>query len=338
MNRVSAFAAGAVGVVAVALLVGAVVPGALADPTDDGPTRPGHVSIAEVNIAPGEVTGQSAVLQVETRLDHRGNPTSNVSVLFRAVDAESGMVATTQRVDVGSLEDEGERPVRANLSVERQGGYRIETVVYRDAQRIDTGGRQVSGLSALTPDGARTAVRFTEAEALPPLSFSIAEGGDNRTTLDVQASLTNNGDAPSEDLRVTLILRQAESNIVAARTDVDVGTIQSLRTETAGAELTVPAGYNYYIDAVLWKDGVMVDTARSAANLDPSETISVNETRRDVELEVSDFEDGPGRDRPRPTGEPQATAGSDTSAPGFGVVVALVALLGAALLARRRSA
>jgi len=338
MNRVSAFAAGAVGVVAVALLVGAVVPGALADPTDEGPTRPGPVRIAEVTIAPGQVSGQSAVLQVETRLTHRGPATSNVSVLFRAVDAESGMVATTQRVEVGTVEEDGEVPVRANLTVEREGGYRIETVVFRDAERIDTGGRQVSGLSALVPEGARTSVRFTEADALPPLSFSVVDGGDNRTTLDVSASLTNRGDGPSEDLRVTLVLRQAESNIVAARQDVTVGTIQSLRTATVSTEMTVPDGYNYYIDAILWKDGVMVDTARSAANLDPTKTISVNETEQEVELEVSDFESGDGRDgRPEPTREPEAGT-VEQNAPGFGVAVALAALLAAALLARRRSA
>jgi PGF-CTERM protein len=86
---------------------------------------------------------------------------------------------------------------------------------------------------------------------------------------------------------------------------------------------------------VLWKDGVVIDSAREAANLDPTETISVNETRRDVELRVSDFSrsDEDAGDRPRPEGTEQAAGGS---APGFGVGAAVAALVAAALLARRK--
>jgi PGF-CTERM protein len=98
--------------------------------------------------------------------------------------------------------------------------------------------------------------------------------------------------------------------------------------------LTVPAEYNYYLDAVLWKDGTIVASTRAAANLDPTETISVNQTRRDVGLQVEDFQRGSGDDGdgPRPT----ETPGSGASGPGFGVPAALAALLlGLLALARR---
>jgi PGF-CTERM protein len=332
MPRDRTLAAGAAGLVAVALLVAAAVPGVVADPTDDGPTRPGPVRIAETSIAPGTVSGETTVLNVQTRLDHRGNPTENVTVRFRATDAESGFVAATRTVDVGTLEDDGETLVETNLTVEREGGYRVEATVFRDGERVGSGGKVVSGLQALTPEYARTSVGFTESEALPPVSFSIASVQESRTTLDLAATLTNRGDSGSEDLRVTVVLRQADSNIVAARTEAEVGTIRPGRTETVETQVTVPSEYNYYIDAVLWKDGVVVDTARSAANLDPTERISVNETERDVELRVEDFS-GEGEDRP--TEMPEGTVRTSTSAPGFGVGVAVVALVSLALVARR---
>jgi PGF-CTERM protein len=331
MSRDRKLAAGAAGLVAVALLVAAVVPGVLADPTDDGPTRPGPVRIAETTIAPGTVSGETTVLRVQTRLDHRGNPTENVSVRFRATDAESGFVAATETVAVGTLSEDGETPVETNLTVEREGGYRIEATVFRDGERIGTGGKTVSGLEALTPEYARTSVGFSQSEALPAVSFSVASAEGDRATLDLSATLTNRGDAPSEDLRVTVVLRQADSNIVAARSEATVGTIRPGRTETVDTQVTVPAEYNYYIDAVLWKDGVVVDTARSAANLDPTERISVNETEREVELRVEDFSDDDERPRPEATEAPTVS----TSAPGFGPAVAVVALLSLALVARR---
>lgn len=338
MNRDAALAGAAVGVVLVALLTSVALPGVLADPTDDGPVRPGPVDISEVNIASddAQVRGGTVTLSVDTRIEHSGNPTANVTLLVRAVDSESGLVETSRTVDVGTLRDEGETAVTTNLTVEREGGYRIETVLYRDDRRVDESGKTVSGLEALTPAYAQTDVRFSEADALPPLSFSVAraDAGNNRTTLELAASLTNGGDDRSEDLRVRFVLRQAESNIVAASTTVDVGAIRAGRTATTTARVTVPRGYNYYVDAALLKDGVVVDSARTAANLDPTKRISVNETETDVELRVEDFEGGgsgdDGRERPTAGGEP-----TETATPGFGALVALAAFLAAALLARR---
>jgi PGF-CTERM protein len=335
MNRETSLVAAATGLVAVALLAAAALPGVLADPGDEGPTRPGPVDVAEVAIAPGDVGGRTATLQVEARLRHDGPPAENVTVRFRAVDAESGLVETTETVDVGTVSDEGEFPVRANLTVRREGGYRIETVVYRDGRRIETGARELRNLQALTPEYARSDVGFTRSEVLPPVSFQVVETGEERATLRVSASLTNRGDDPSGDLRVEMILRQADSNIVAARESVPVGTIRPGRTAEATANVTVPASYNYYVDVVLWKDDVLVDSARGAANLDPTETIRVNETRREVELEVSDFESRRGGGTSTPAPE---RAGTVSSAPGFGVGVAVVALLAVALLTRRWSA
>ncbi len=336
MNRETALAAAAVGLVAVALLAAAVVPGVLADPADDRFSNPGHVGIVEVAIerTPVEVTGETATLTVRTDLSHRGNPTENVSLRVRAVDAESGLLATTRTVDVGTLRDDREVTVPANVTVLREGGYRIEAAVYRDGERIDEASREVRGLEALTPPYARTPVRFTESETLPAVSFSVADAGENRTTLALDASLTNGGDAASEDLSVTFVLRQADSNIVAARKTAPVGGVGPGRTASVSAEAAVPSEYNYYIDVVLWKDDVMVDTARSAANLNPTESISVNQTEREVELRVSDFEtnDDGGR-----TSGSEGTETTTANQPGFGPGVAAAALLAVALLARRRS-
>ncbi|MGM0591753.1 MAG: DUF7490 domain-containing protein [Halobacteriota archaeon] len=330
MPRERLLAASAAGVLAIALLVAAVVPGVLADPSEEL-VRPGSVDIADVAIAPETVSGQTAELRVETRLEHYGNPTENVTVEVRAIDTESGFVETARVVDLGTLSEERETPVNVTMTVEREGGYRIETIVYSDGRRLSAGSREVRGLDGLTPEYARTTVSFADVGSLPSVSYSIAEAGSNRTTLALSASLTNGGDAPSEDLEVTFVLRQAESNIVAARQSAPVGDIRPGRTETVDAEVSVPSEYNYYIDAILWKDGVVVDTAQSAANLDPTRTLSVNETETEVELRVSDFEsEDDRRAREQPTTEP-----TGMEAPGFGVGVSVVALLGTALLARR---
>ncbi|MXR41351.1 PGF-CTERM sorting domain-containing protein [Halobaculum sp. WSA2] len=334
MSRERRLTAGAVAVLLVALLGVAAGPGVLADPAADGPVRPGPVAIAESPaIAPGEVDGATATLTLHTRIGHRGNPTDNVSVRFRAYDAESGLLTTERTVDLDELTGDRSVAVNATIEVPREGGYVIETVVFREGEVVDRDRTQVSGLEALG-----TEVRFTESEAVPPLSVSVAsvDEGANRTTLAVAASLTNGGAVSSEDLRVEVILRQAESNLVAARQSTTVADIGPGRTADATTEVSVPSDYNYYVDAAVYRDGVLVDTARSVANLDPTETISANETTREVEFEVGDFAGGDDGAGDRMT---EAAEGTETSTatPGFGPALAVVALAGAALLARRRT-
>ncbi|UPW00825.1 hypothetical protein M0R88_01670 [Halorussus gelatinilyticus] len=339
MNRETMLAGAIAVVVAASLVAVAVVPGAIAE-TDPGPVRPGHLSIQEVAIAPGAVSGGTATLQVDTRLEHRGGKSENVTVLVRAVHLDSGLVETTSETAVEPISGDREVSVVQNLSVERSGGYRVETVVYRDGARIAEGSKVVRGVGTLTPEYARTSVRFRwqGGDGLPPIEYGVTEAGNDSATLDVSTFLTNEGDDASEELRVVVTARQADSNVVADRASVRVGTIRPGRTATPSVELTVPDEYNYYLDAVLWKDGVVVGTARSVANLNPTETVRANETVREVGIEVSDFEsDGnPNEDRPETTISEGATGGAG-GVPGLGVGVAVVALAGALLLAGRQS-
>ena len=330
-----ALVGGAAAVVVVSAIAAVAVPGALS-PDDPDQIRPAVVGVADLSIAPGPVAGDTATLAVETRIDHRGGPAENVTLLLRAVGLESGLVETTRQVDVEPIRDDREVAVVENLTVPREGGYRIEAVVYVDGERRATGTKEVRGVGSLQPAYARTPIRFHEFSRTdqPAIEYAIAGVEDERVTLRVRTYLTNTGSDAPGGLRLSLTARQADSNIVADQAEVDVGRIAAGRTATPEVELVVPDGYNYYLDATLWKDGVIVGSARSVANLDPQETISANVTRRDVGLEVSDFEeDGPGgREEP-----PERTVESGGQ-PGFTAGIAALALLGAVLLARRWSA
>jgi PGF-CTERM protein len=331
-------AAGAAVVLAVTVLLAALVPGIVATPEEED-VRPSRFDVTETTIAPGEVGGSTATLSVTTRLEHFGGDAENVTVLVRATDAETGLVTTAVRKDLGTVEGTREVAVSANLSVPREGGYRIDTIVYEDGRRVRTGETTVRGVGTLRPDYAESTIdfeRFDGAPAsFPAVEYSIGSVEDNRTTLNVSAYLTNTGDEPGGDVRLVVTARQVDSNIVADRASTAVGTVEPGRTVTPSVELDVPSRYNYYLDAVLWRDGVIVSTARAPAGLDPTETVPTNTTTRETGLEVGDFaeEDAEG-DRPAAT--PEATTASE--GPGFGIGVAIVALLATTLLARRWSA
>jgi hypothetical protein len=335
MNREALLAGGIALLVLLSALVLAAVPGAVASHEDDG--RPGALRIQEMTVATGSVTGENATLAADTRLQHRGGNSENVTVELRAVSLETGMVEATSTSEVGTVAGNREEAVEDELTVPREGGYRLEAVLYADGRRLDAGHKTVRGVGALEPPYARSDVGFHRYRAtdIPTVEFSVADVEGDRVRLNVSAALTNTGDDPESGFRLVLKARQADSKVLADEASIRVDEFAPGRTATPSADLTVPDGYNYYLDAVLWRDGVVVDTARAPANLDPEETISVNETRRDVGLEVSDFEREDGRDRadrePRETDAGGATA----SQPGFGLAVAALALL-ATLFIRRR--
>jgi PGF-CTERM protein len=326
--------------VAVAALLATValatlVPGFVGDPAPDRDAPPARLDVSETTLSVGEVTGETATLDVTAYLSHRGGPADNVSVVVRATDAESGLVVDSTRTELGSVEAESEHEAPASVTVPREGSYEVTTLLYVDGQRVDAARASVSGVSALTPPYAESNVEFHGFPYQPPVEYTIQSSDANSVTLDVTSYLTNGGDAPESDLRLVVTARQSDSNVIAARTEANVGAIEPGRTARPNVELRVPEGYNYYLDVTLWRDGVILESTRAVANLDPEETLTANETRREVAFEASDFETTDGSERP--PDRPGATE-SGESQPGFGPVVALLAVVSALFAARRWSA
>ncbi|KAA9407172.1 PGF-CTERM sorting domain-containing protein [Haloarcula hispanica] len=326
---------GGVVVVVLTMLIGATaVPGALSEPQDD--VRESYLDLRETTIEPASVDGQTVTLSIDARLSHRGGPAENVTVETRAIDADTGLVATTTRQSVGTIEGEREVSVRSNITVERAGGYRIDTIVYEDGDRVETGQQSVQNVDALTPAYARSSVTFQRFEnagvPLDSITYRIDGVSDNRTTLNVSVYVTNAGNDPSDDLSLRLRARQADSNVIADESTVRVGQIRPGRTEIVRTQLTVPDGYNYWLDGMLLSDGVIVGTESSPANLHPTERLQENETRQEVGFQSSDFE----QDRPegQDMDEPQQTMAEE--GPGFTALAGLIAVLASALLIARR--
>lgn len=338
--------AGALLVVVVATLLAAVlVPDALADRTEPQPDA--EIRVEEIAISADNVGGERLDFVTDVRLAHIDGVSENVTVELRAVRLDSGLVEANERVAVGAVEDTREVSASEHLQVERGGDYRIEVIVFRNGVRETVERETVRGTEALTPGYPDSPVgfhRFAKHD-LPVIEYQIAESTADSATLDVETYLTNGGEAAAEDLTVVLKARQVDSNIVAAEQVVAVDAIGPSQTARPGAELTVPADYNYYLDAILLNDGVVVDTARTGASLDPTERVPANETERDVELDVGDFDsqntgqdDGFDDESDAADDDGEAAEEGDDSGAGFGVAVAVLAILaGVVLQARMRT-
>ncbi|QSG09481.1 DUF7490 domain-containing protein [Halapricum desulfuricans] len=337
MQREHALVGAAAVVLVVAVLLALIAPGALADGEDDPEPQPeGRLDLSEIRLTPAAVSEDSATLTVTNWLAHEGGTSENVSLLVRAIDTDTGFVETRAGSDVGDLEGDRDEPVELNVTVERSGGYRFETLVFVDGERRTTRSTEIDGVKALRPAAARTGLQFHEFGPLfPTVTYDIVSTDDDTVTINTTAFLTNHGDQPAEDLQLLVRARQSDSNIVADRATVGVEDVRPGRTGTPTARLSVPDNYSYQLDAILTRDDVIVDTAAAGANLDPTETIEVNRTTRSIDLNVDDFvgDDSDDRREREPETATPETGGGD--GPGFGVAVALVAVLTSALIFRR---
>lgn len=336
MNREVKLAVLALAILAGAALLALLVPGAIADRTDD--PRPSHLDLREPRVGAGDVGGETAEMVLDVRMTHSGGDAENVSVEVQAVDTDTGLVATTVRENLGTIAGNREIRTRMNVSVPREGGYRIFIRVYENGSRVDTAATEVSGVDSLSPAYARSAVqfhRFGSGDASPPvISYAVEEERDNRTTLRTQTHLTNRGDESAGGLELVVKARQVESNVIADEQRVEVGDIEPGRTATPTVSLEVPSSYNYYLDGILLRDGVIVGTATSGAKLDPTRPVPENQTTEEVDFNAGEFETT--ATPPERPGGGEATP-TVSSGPGFGIVVALLALVAVAFVAARRN-
>jgi PGF-CTERM protein len=319
----------AVAVLFITVGVALLVPGFVAEPGSDEP--PARLDVTETTLETGTITGETVTFDVTAFVTHRGGPAENVSVVVRAID-ESGVVADTTRAGPQTLADDGEHEIPVSVTVPRKGGYEIRTVLYVDGERVDVARATLSGVGALTPPYAESNVGFHQFDQRDAVEYTIDSTAGGDVTLDVTSYLTNSGDDPESGLRIEATARHATANVVADRADATVGTIDPGRTESIGVPLTVPNESNYYLDVTLWRDGVILESTRTAANLDPQRTIDVEEQTEAVAFEASEFEtDRTGR------AEEREMDGGAESQPGFGASVAIVALLFGVVAARRWS-
>ena len=333
--------AGAIGVLALSLGVGAIaVPGVLSSPSED--VRESYLTVQQPYVEATNVTGETVTLSLDSRLEHRGGPAGNVTVVTRAIDTETGLVETTARQSLGTVT--GDRDVQYNttLSVEREGGYRIVTEVFAGGREVTSHRGTVSNLDALVPVSSRSSVGFheydDEASGVSAINYRIERVENNESTLNVTVDLTNTGDDAAGGLELQIRARQADSNVIADASTVEVGQIRPGRTRTVSTEITVPDGYDYWLDGILRSDDVIVATESSVADLDPTETLQVNQTRTETGFQSSDFTEAPDAedmDGQEPQADDQQTAVSG-SGPGFTAGIALVAVALAALLGIRR--
>lgn len=320
--------------------VGAAI--VVSDESTAGDDRPGRLSFEEMTIEATEVSGSTVELGLDARLAHAGGVSENVSVELRAIDRDTGLRAATEQMAVASVEGDRELALNGSLVVEPSSDYRLETVIFEEEERVAVGHTTISGLDSLEPGYADTNVEFHQFSRapLPSVEYEVRTVDDGEAAVATSAYLTNTGTVDETDLEVAFVARQSDSSIVADRDRVTVSRLEPGETVTPETTLEIPDEYNYHLDAIVYHEGVVVDTAREPALLDPNGTVPEDGDGSDdgdgLETQDFEFEGDDGADDMADTDDGARDSGEDSDGqPGFGPAAALLALLVAGFLAAR---
>lgn len=310
------------------------------------PAAPHFLRITNLEISPAQVLSQEVVLNVTSYLDNRGGGDSGVARLeAKAFGDATGFLLAEARSDVGVVPGDTTRPVSMTVKVPREGGVRIDVVLYEDDLGRQTASTRASNLGSLEPEVLDTGLRIQDVDFVVR---DVAPGSNRtgaRATIQTDLYVTNEGDRASEDLQVQVKAREVSTRLVSDVAWVGTGSIAQGATVIRSVNLTVPEGYNYAFEILTWRGEVIVARSEGVVQLAPT---YVKPKDQEVVTDPANV-----RDFLTPTAPTQPTyapyqggefSGSGNApapaVPGPGAAVLVLAVLAASaiLLVRRRRA
>jgi hypothetical protein len=298
---------------------------------------PSRLSIREVDVKPVEVTSALIEVNVTAYINHGGSKTRNASMLIRAISSDTGLLGTQVSAPIPEAEPDSEKTltVSQNLKVERNGGYELKILLFDNGSIMDSGSVNIRGLNALIPQSKRSGV------VLNNIDFTVSSVSAGKVSIKSEIYLENKGRDASENLKMTVKAREAASNLLADKTDAEIGGITSETTAVKSVQLVVPDGYNYMVVVELWRRDTLLNSWEKPVLLAPTKTVPRESVEKKVNIEVSKFvrEGGAGGIAGKegayyPAATPMPAYGAPKE-PGFEIFAAMAAVLAVFVLRRR---
>lgn len=316
-----------VSVLIISFAIALIKEDALVQYTDYGP--PSQLFIREVDVKPTEVTSATVEVNVTAYINHAGGKTKNASMLLRAISSDTGLLATQATAPIPGTDSEKTLTISQHLKVERNGGYELKLLLFDNGSIRDSGSVNIQGLNAITPQSKRSGINLNN------IDFMVSGVSAGRVTIEPDIYLENRGPEASENLKLIIKARQADSNLLADRASSETGVIASETTAVRRVKLEVPDEYNYMVAVELWKNDVLINTWEKPVLLAPAKTVPKESAEKKVNIEVSKFvregAQGEGIKPPYPTPSYAETPRE----PGFEALGAIMALMLVILLRRR---
>ena len=287
-----------------------------------------EIAIADIDISAEALGIADVMLNVTAYLDNSGDAKSGeVDVLIKAYDADTNLLVASNKSKVGKIGGRETKSANTYLKLLKEGGYRLQIVVFEDGKGILRGERKIYGLSRLEPPSvAKISVReldfFVEAVEVESGRGKEKEYATVNTTLYIDNLGKDVG-----GLRALIKARDNETRLIADRGWEDLGVLKEGTTSLHYAELRVLNGRDYIFEIQIWQSERIIKESTGTVLLSPfvNRTVVVEAKEKTVEIsptvEITDFI-RPSAPVPKPVPYPTPAP----EAPGFETLSAAFAL------------
>lgn len=288
---------------------------------------PSTLSIREVDVRPMEVTSSRIEVNVTAYINHAGSKTQNATMLIRAINSDTKLLETQVSASISDTDPGLMKTVSVStdMNLERNGGYDLNILLFDNGSISDSGTVNIRGLNALTPGSKKSGVTLTN------IDFTVGGVSAGKVSIKSDIYLENKGPDVSENLKMIIKAREANSNLIADKTTAETGDIANETTAVRSVQLSVPDEYNYMVVVELWRGETMINTWEKPVLLAPTKTVPKESVDKKVNIEVSKFVREAGIQQVGGAGMPsQAPAPAYTEMPkepGFEIFAAISALL-----------
>lgn len=243
-----------------------------------------RLRITDLDISAERVTSTSVLLNVTTYIENNGKGESGeVKLILKAFDSTSGLLVGETTTPAESINKDQTVSVSQLIDVEREGEYRIDVVLFEDEKRLRQRSVQIYGIGDLTPNVHDIGIKIQE------MDFLVENVTDSRVAIGVDIYLTNEGDFTSEDLPMLVKAREVDAGLLADKVWITTCNIEKEKTIINSCEIAVPDGYNYIVEALIWKNDTIVERGEGVVQLNPKRTIPKDEKVVSSDIRVRDF-------------------------------------------------
>jgi PGF-CTERM protein len=211
-----------------------------------------------------------------------------------------------------------------DLTILKEGGYRIKLYIYEDEQVKRSHQLEISNLDSLSPDIPDIGIEFGDVD------FIVKDVVGNKVRLQADIYLLNEGNDRSNDYKVLVKAREMDASLLADKTWTSTGSILPDTTKIVSVNLTVPKDYNYIVDVIIWSNDTIIKRGESVIQLSPETVLEKDTVVQEKVINAEDFEELVEEEEPYDY-YPEAE-----ETPGFGILVTIVSILSVVVLYRRK--
>jgi len=293
-----------------------------------------EIELVDIDISAEALGISEALLNVTLYLDNCGSAKSGeIDVMVKAYDMDTNLFVTSDETKAGKIGGREMNSACTYLKLPKEGGYKLQILVFEDGECIERDERTIYGLENLEPPSdAKIAIR--EIDFLVETVEVEGEQGKEHVIVNTTIYIDNLG-KDVRGLRALVKARDDETRLIADKNWEDLGFLKEGTTTLQYTELNVLNGRDYIFEVQIWQSERIIKEGSGMVRLSPfvNRTVILEEKEKTVEISpgvgIKDFipSSMPVPEAvPRPTPEP-AAPGFEALSAVFAVFVVFVVLL-----------